>query len=103
MKRLTNDCNHWEHALNARAINLFTAIFAFTGAILLSRMVLLLFAARPDNLGVMSILWLTDILVWPLAWIDTFQPMYGARFERGTLLECVLVVVSLFVLRKLRQ
>ncbi len=63
---------------------------AVLGALLLSRMLILLFAARPDNPGMALIIQLTTPLVWPLAWIDSMQPQYGARFERGTLLAFVL-------------
>jgi hypothetical protein len=68
-------------------------------ALLASRVLVLLFAARPDNPGVMAILWLTQILTYPVAWIDTFQPVYGARFERGTLLECVILLGVMWYLR----
>ena len=69
-------------------------------ALLMSRLLLLLFAARPDNAAVTAIVWLTDVLVWPLAWIDNLQPVYGARFERGTLLEVVLCLCVLWWLRR---
>ena len=68
-------------------------------AILVSRVVVVLFAARPDNPGVAVIIWISDILRYPFAWIDTFQPVYGARFERGTLLECVLLLGVLWYVR----
>jgi len=89
--------------LNARAANILTAILATHFALLLSRLVLHLAAARPDNLGVISIYWLSDVLVWPVAWIDTFQPMYGARFERGVLLECGLLLICMGAIQKKRK
>ncbi len=63
-------------------------------------MLLLLVAARPDNAGIAALFHLSALLVWPMSFIDSFQPVYGARFERGTLLECIFAVFGLLVLRK---
>jgi hypothetical protein len=70
-------------------------VLAFLVALLLVRLIVLLMAARPDNAGVAALLASTDILVWPFAWIDATQPVYGSRFERGTLLALVLLLVGM--------
>lgn|GEM_PF-2639709 len=71
--------------MNARAVNQIRFMLALMAAVLISRMLLLLFAARPDNPGVDFIIWVSTPLYWPWQWIDAGQPLYGARFERGSL------------------
>jgi hypothetical protein len=88
--------------LNAHVAKLVTVIGSVVVAILATRVLILLFAARPDNPGVTLILTVSDFLRTPFAWIDALQPVYGARFERGTLLECVLVVLILLWIRRSR-
>ena len=68
--------------------------------LLVSRLILLLFAARPDNGGVALLLSISAPLAWPLSWIDAQQPIYGARFERGTLLSIVMCLTGLYLLRR---
>lgn len=75
-------------------------VLASAAAVLCARLVLLLLAARPDNPGVVLLLALSDPLVWPVTWIDQLQPVYGARFERGTLVELVLCLIGLRWLRR---
>ena len=60
---------------------------------MLSRMTLLLFAARPDNVGVQVVLWLSQWLYLPFGWLDTGQPIFGARFERGALLGTLICLI----------
>jgi hypothetical protein len=60
---------------------------------MLSRMMLLLFAARPDNVGVQVVLWLSQWLYLPFGWIDASQPVFGARFERGALLAALICII----------
>ncbi len=88
--------------MNAHVAKLVTVIGSVVVAILATRVLILLFAARPDNPGVTLILTVSDFLRTPFAWIDALQPVYGARFERGTLLECVLVVLILLWIRRSR-
>ncbi len=40
-------------------------------------------AADPLHPFVRAITWLTQPLVWPLAWLDRSQPQTGVRFERA--------------------
>jgi len=80
-----------------------TAIGSVLLAILASRVLILLFAARPDNPGVALLLLVSEYLRMPFAWIDTLQPVYGARFERGTVLECVILLAVLLWVRRLRR
>ncbi|RLT21187.1 MAG: hypothetical protein DWI30_08165 [Chloroflexi bacterium] len=61
--------------------------------LMLSRMLLLLFAARPDNVGVQVVLWLSQWLYLPFGWLDAGQPVFGARFERGALLAALICIV----------
>jgi hypothetical protein len=86
--------------LNARAVNRISLLLALVAALLISRMCLLLFAARPDNPGVELILWVSTPLYWPWQWIDAGQPLYGARFERGALVGVALCWCAQWGLRR---
>jgi len=55
-------------------------------ALLLARVVALLFAADPNQPFVRLLLGATRPLLVLVAWIDCNQPTAGVRFERGTLL-----------------
>ena len=61
--------------------------------LMLSRMTLLLFAARPDNVGVQVVVWLPQWLYLPFGWIDAGQPVFGARFERGALVAALICII----------
>lgn len=89
--------------MNAHVAKYATAICSVLLAILASRVLILLFAARPDNPGVALLLSVSEYLRMPFAWIDTLQPVYGARFERGTVLECVILLAVLLWVRRLRR
>lgn len=86
--------------MSARVVNHITFGLAVIAAILLSRMLLLLFAARPDNPGVAAILWMSTPFYWPWQWVDIGQPLYGARFERGSLVGMCLCWVTQWGLRR---
>ncbi len=60
---------------------------------LLSRLILKLFAARPDNPSIAAIFAVTGPLVAPLRGLDAGQPRYGAVLEFSTLLICLIVPV----------
>ncbi|MEY2844596.1 MAG: hypothetical protein RL076_142 [Chloroflexota bacterium] len=77
-------------------------VLALVCALLTVRLIVLLFAARPDNSSLSFILNISDVLVWPLAWLDATQPQFGARFERGTLLMVVLGILGLRFVHKMR-
>lgn len=77
-------------------------VLALVCALLTVRLIVLLFAARPDNSALLLMLNISDVLVWPLAWIDATQPQFGARFERGTLLMVVLGILVLRFMHKMR-
>lgn len=77
-------------------------VLALVCALLTVRLIALLFAARPDNSALLLMLNISDVLVWPLAWIDATQPQFGARFERGTLLMVVLGILVLRFMHKMR-
>lgn len=85
--------------MNAPAIKrIAIGACAVVCALLLARVIVLLMAARPDNAGITLLLAMTEPLVWPLQWLDATQPRFGARFERGTLIEVALVGLGLRVL-----
>lgn len=75
-------------------------VLALVCALLTVRLIVLLFAARPDNSSLSFMLNISDVLVWPLAWLDATQPQFGARFERGTLLMVVLGILGLRFMHK---
>lgn len=85
--------------MNEQTTKLATIALIIITAILVSRLLLLLFAARPDNLGVAFLLQLSAPWAWPLSWIDAQQPIYGARFERGTLLSIIFCLAGLYIVR----
>ena len=89
--------------MNAHVAKYGTIAGSTLFAILASRVCILLFAARPDNPGVAFLLSVSEVLRMPFAWIDTLQPVYGARFERGTLLECVMLLAVLLWVRRSRR
>ena len=89
--------------MNAHVAKYATGIGSVLLAILASRVLILLFAARPDNPGVALLLLVSEYLRMPFEWIDTLQPVYGARFERGTVLECVILLAVLLWVRRLRR
>jgi uncharacterized protein YggT (Ycf19 family) len=70
-------------------------------ALLLARLLARLLAARPDNPAVQALYSLTDPLVFPLRWLDTQQPQFGAVFELSTLAMALLVPLVGFVLWRL--
>ena len=59
--------------------------------LLLARLVLRLFAARPDNPFVRTFLDATAPLLTPLAFLEAGQPHYGATLEISTLALIALV------------
>ena len=77
-------------------------VLALVCALLTVRLIVLLFAARPDNSSLSFILNISDVLVWPVAWLDATQPQFGARFERSTLLMVVLGILGLRFVHKMR-
>ncbi|GAC1642716.1 MAG: hypothetical protein NVS4B8_12120 [Herpetosiphon sp.] len=73
--------------------------------VLLVRLVLLLFAARPSNPVVAVWLTLSAPLVWPWTLLDRWagQPRFGARLELGTLAVLVIIGVVLMVVAAQEQ
>jgi hypothetical protein len=86
--------------LNAQITKLTSLAIIVICTLLVSRLVLLLFAARPDNAGIAFLLTLSTPFAWPFSWIDAQQPVYGARFERGTLLSIVMCLTGLYLVRR---
>jgi hypothetical protein len=79
--------------LNARVANVISTAGIIGATLMLSRVTLLLFAARPDNVGVQVVVWLSQWLYLPFGWLDAGQPLFGARFERGALLAALICIV----------
>jgi uncharacterized protein YggT (Ycf19 family) len=88
------------HVLNARAILLW-AIGALQG-LLLARLVLRLFAARPDNPVIAVLFGLTEPLRAPVAFLDAGQPQFGAVLEFSTLVLLLLLSGLVIALGRLR-
>jgi YggT family protein len=82
------------HVLNARTLFIW-AIGALQG-LLLARLVLRLFAARPDNPVVALLFSTTEVLRAPLVFLDAGQPQFGAVLELSTLV-LLLVLPALVV------
>jgi hypothetical protein len=72
-------------------------------ALVLVRLVLQLFAARPDNLMVSIILSITNPLITPLSILDTGQPHVGAILEFSTLAVCLLIPILWIIVVRLRR
>lgn len=67
---------------------------ALVTALLITRLIARLLAARPDNPAIALIYGLTEPLIWPLRWLDAQQPRFGAVLEWSTLaaiLVCILL------------
>jgi|HigsolmetaAR202D_1030399.scaffolds.fasta_scaffold17038_2 uncharacterized protein YggT (Ycf19 family) len=86
------------HPNTSRSRQIPALLLGAVAALLSARLVLQLFAARPDNPFVAFLLWLTNPLIAPLRFLDAHQPRFGAVLELSTLaliLLCVLVGVGL--------
>lgn len=72
-------------------------------ALLLARLLLRLFAARPDHLFVQALLGASNPLIAPLGFLDAGQPRFGAVLEFSTLalfLLLILVGVALHIFER---
>jgi hypothetical protein len=72
-------------------------------ALVLARLVLQLFAARPDNLTVSIILGITNPLITPFRMLNTGQPLFGATLEFSTLAVCLLIPILWIIVVRLRR
>lgn len=82
------------HRLILVAITILGAI----ESLLLSRLVLRLLAARPENPVFAALFLLTAPLRAPLIGLDAGQPRFGAVLELSTLAMCVLVAAATMIL-----
>ena len=71
--------------------------------LLLARLVLALFAARPGNPSFALLRRITDPLVLPLIRLDQGQPLFGARLEISTLSLAILVPIGAYLVWALLQ
>lgn len=71
-------------------------------ALLLARLVLRLFAARPDNWFVAALCAVSSPLVAPLAFLDAGQPRFGAVLELSTLALLALIAAGYLLWRLVR-
>ncbi|HWQ12405.1 MAG TPA: YggT family protein [Roseiflexaceae bacterium] len=74
----------------------FVYLIGVAEGLLLARLVLRLFAARPDNPAVQALLAATEVLRAPLVALDAAQPRFGAVLEFSTL--ALLVVLPTLAL-----
>ncbi len=82
--------------LRLKADLLLVYLVSAIEALLLTRLVLKLFAARPDHPVVGFVFAATSPLIRPLAFFDASQPRFGAVLEFSTL-ACALVVPVLWM------
>jgi YggT family protein len=68
--------------------------------LLFARLIIRLFAARPDNPAFDGLLGLTAPLVAPLAPLDALQPRFGAVLELSTLAALGVLVIALIALAR---
>ena len=73
-------------------------VLGATTVLLLGRLVLKLFAARPDNSVFAALFVLTGPLRAPFAVLDAGQPRFGSTLELSTLALCVLLAVCIGIL-----
>jgi YggT family protein len=89
-----------QNALRARRI--IGAMLGGITALLLARLVLKLFAARPDNPVFAAVLTITTP-PRALALLDTGQPRFGAVLEFSTLALIAILLIAGLLLRRLWQ
>jgi uncharacterized protein YggT (Ycf19 family) len=89
------------HSMRSHRILAATTIaLGIAEGALIARLVLRLFAARPDNPAVQALYTLTHPVIAPLQALDAGQPQYGASLEYATLaLLLVLPLLTAFVWR----
>jgi YggT family protein len=86
-----------------RVRHIVTYIIGGMEALLLARLVLRLFAARPDNPFVQTFLAVTGPLLTPMAFLDAGQPRYGATLELSTLALVMLLALAGLAIGLLRR
>lgn len=80
-------------APNSLALFGLAWIVGIVEALLLARLTVQLFAARPDNPAFRLLLGLTEPLRAPFAFLDAGQPSYGAVLEYATLAAALLILI----------
>ncbi len=81
-----------------RQLSIISAAAGALAALLLTRLVLQLFAARPDNSIFAAVRAITAPLLAPLAGLDAGQPHFGAVLEWSTLALLLLMIVVIVAL-----
>jgi uncharacterized protein YggT (Ycf19 family) len=79
------------------------AVLGVATGLLLVRLVLRLFAARPEHPVVAAVLTLTAPFVAPLAALDARQPRFGATLELSTLVLAVVCALLVALLHRWRH
>jgi uncharacterized protein YggT (Ycf19 family) len=72
-------------------------------ALLIARLVLKLFAARPDHPVFASLFLLTTPLTMPLQFLDAQQPQFGAVLEFSTLATIVVIALGDWIISMIWQ
>lgn len=88
----------WQTEFMNRLLYFISAVVGALAALLLVRLELQLFAARPDNIVFAAVRMITAPLVAPLAPLDAGQPHVGAVLEWSTLALLLLMIVVIIVL-----
>ena len=86
-----------------RTIPWILGLLGAAAALLAARLVLRLFAARPDNPAFAALFALTAPLAAPFAALDTGQPHFGATLEFSTVAALLILIVLIAILRGLRH
>lgn len=81
-----------------RFLPVLLGVIGAVEALLLARLVLRLFAARPDNPAFSTLFALTWPLVAPFAALDAGQPKFGAVLELSTLALCAIIAAIIILL-----
>lgn len=90
----------------AKIIRIGTALLGALIALLLARLVLQLFAARPNNAVFAAVRALTAPLIAPFAALDAGQPRFGAVLEFSTLALLMLLVgllLAMLLVERMQQ
>ena len=85
-----------------RTITWLLGLFGAAAALLAARLVLRLFAARPDNPAFAVLFALTAPLAAPFAALDIRQPRFGATLEFSTVAALLILIALIALLRGLR-
>jgi TctA family transporter len=82
-------------------VRVTTWVWGCVEAFLVVRLLSRLLAARPDNPVIDALYKITDPLIWPLIFLDTEQPRFGAVLELSTLVLTIVIPILGYALWRL--